>query len=157
MTRSVSIKKITVNDDLHKIVLEIQKANWVAASEILPEDYSVPDLKEFLLRSESVFVAAYSDEQFAGMASAKILNKPNGDVWLYIDEVDVCENYQKQGVGKTLMNYLFSFAQECDCVEVWLGTEVENEPANALYKSLTPSEIRSFIGYTYTLNRIILL
>ncbi len=151
MTRSVSVKKIDANDDLNKIIIEIQKSTWVVASEISPEDYSVQNLKEFLLRTESVFVVAYSDEQFAGMASAKILNKPNGDIWLYIDEVDVCENHQKQGIGKALMNYLFGFAQESNCDEVWLGTEVENEPANAFYKSLTPSEIQSFIGYTYAI------
>ncbi len=153
MTRLISIKKITTNDDLSKIVLEIQKATWVAASEISPEDYSIQDLKAFLMSSESVFIIAYSDEQFAGMASAKILNKPNGDIWLYIDEVDVCENHQKQGIGKALMNYLFSFAQESNCDEVWLGTELENESANALYKSLAPSEIQNFIGYTYILNK----
>lgn len=125
----------------------------MAASEISPEDYSVQNLKEFLLRTESVFVVSYSDEQFGGMASAKLLNKPNGDIWLYIDEVDVCEGHQKQGIGKELMNYLFSFAQESNCDEVWLGTEVGNKPANALYKSLTPSEIQNLIGYTYTLKK----
>lgn len=149
----LSIKKITVNDDLNKIVLEIQKATWVAASEISAEDYSAQDLKAFLIRTESVFVVAYSDEQFSGMASAKILNKPNGDIWLYIDEVDVCKNYLKQGIGKALMNYLISFAHESNCDEVWLGTEVDNEAANALYISINPSEIQNFIGYTYILKK----
>jgi aminoglycoside 6'-N-acetyltransferase I len=153
MKRLVTIKKIKANDDLNKIVLEIQKATWVAASEISSEDYSVQDLKAFLLRTESVFVVAYCDEQFSGMASAKILNKPNGDLWLYIEEVDVCENHQKQGIGKALMNYLFSFAQESNCDEVWLGTEVDNVAANALYISINPSEIQNFIGYTYILKK----
>lgn len=152
-TKMITIKKISTQDDLNKIVVDIQQAKWVTASEILPEDYSEEDLKEFLVKSESVFVVAYNDKQFAGMASAQILNKPTGDIWLYIDEVDVCENHQKIGVGKALMNYLLSFSNESNCVEVWLGTEVDNEPANALYKSLTPSEIQNFIGYTYTLNK----
>lgn len=153
MKKLVNIKKITANDDLNKIVLEIQKATWVAASEISAEDYSVQHLKAFLLRNESVFVVAYNDEQFSGMASAKILNKPNGDIWLYIDEVDVCQNHQKQGIGKALLNYLFSFAQESNCDEVWLGTEVDNIAANALYISINPSEIQNFIGYTYILKK----
>ena len=153
MKRLVNIKKIRANDDLNKIVPEIQKATWVADSEISPEDYSVQDLKAFLLRTESVFVVAYCDEQFSGMASAKILNKPNGDIWLYIDEVDVCENHQKQVIGKALMNYLFRFSQESNCDEVWLGTEVDNVAANALYISINPSEIQNFIGYTYILKK----
>ena len=153
MTKLVSIKKISAKDDLNKIVSDIQKATWVTASEIVPEEYSVESLKEFLFKTESIFVVAYRDELFAGMASAKILNKPNGEVWLYIGEVDVCENHQKRGVGKAIMNYLFSIAQESDMDEVWLGTEVENTPANALYKSLKPSEIQLFVGYTYTLKK----
>lgn len=148
-----SIKKISPNDDLNKIVLEIKKATWVAASEISPEDYSVEVLKAYLLKSENVFVVAYIEEEFAGMASAKILDKPTGDIWLYIDEVDVCQNHQKKGVGKAIMNYLLSFANTANCNEVWLGTEVDNEPANALYQSLTPVEIQTFIGYTYALNK----
>lgn len=149
----VEVKRVTAKDDLRKLVLDIRKARWVPASEISPEDYSVRDLKAFLVRTESVFIVAYCIEQFAGMASAKILHKPNGDIWLYIDEVDVCENYQKQGIGKALMNYLFSFAQKSNCDEVWLGTEVDNVAAKALYISVNPSEIQNFIGYTYIIKK----
>lgn len=146
----ITLKKITAEDDLQKIVFDIQQAKWVSASEVFPEDYSVEDLKDFLVRTESVFVVAYNAEQFAGMASAKILNKPSGDMWLYVDEVDVCENMQRKGVGTALMNYLFQFAKDCGCEEVWLGTEIDNLPANKLYTSLQPSEIQNFVGYTYT-------
>jgi ribosomal protein S18 acetylase RimI-like enzyme len=106
-----------------------------------------------LKNAESLFVVAYSDKLFAGMASAKLLNKPNGDIWLYIDEVDVCEDKQRQGIGTALMRYLLKFAHESYCDEVWLGTEVDNLPANALYSSLSPSEIQKFIGYTYVLKQ----
>jgi hypothetical protein len=40
---------------------------------------------------------------------------------------------------------------DSDCDEVWIGTEVDNLPANALYTSLNPSEIQKCIGYTYVL------
>lgn len=149
----LDIKRVTAKDDLKKLVLDIRKARWVQASEISPEDYSVEDLNKYLIQAASVFVVAYKEQQFGGMASAKILHKPNGDIWLYIDEVDVCENFQKQGVGKEIMNYLLTFAQDSDCEEVWLGTEVDNMPANALYTSINPSEIQNFIGYTYILKK----
>lgn len=145
----INIKRVSAQDDLNKIISDIQKAKWVEASEISPEDYSFEHLISFLSNIESVFVVAYCNKQFAGMASAKLLNKPNGDIWLYIDEVDVCEDKQRQGVGKELITYLLKFAQESDCDEVWIGTEVDNIPANALYNSLNPSEIQKCIGYTY--------
>jgi len=149
----INIKRVSTQDDLNKIIFDIQKANWVKASEISSEDYSFESLNLFLKNTESVFVVAYSDKQFAGMASAKLLNKQNGDIWLYIDEVDVCEDKQRQGIGTALMRYLLKFAHESDCDEVWLGTEVDNVPANALYASLNPSEIQNCIGYTYILKK----
>ncbi len=149
----INIKRVSAQDDLNKIIFDIQKANWVKASEISSEDYSFESLNLFLKNTESVFVVAYSDKNFAGMASAKLLNKPNGDIWLYIDEVDVCEDKQRQGIGTALMRYLLKFAHESDCDEVWLGTEVDNVPANALYASLNPSEIQNCIGYTYILKK----
>ena len=149
----ITITRISASDDLSKIVFDIQKAKWVQASEIFSEDYSVENLNFFLKNAESLFVVAYSNKQFAGMASAKLLNKPNGDIWLYIDEVDVCEDKQRQGIGTALMRYLLKFAHESDCDEVWLGTEVDNLPANALYSSLNPSEVQKCIGYTYVLKQ----
>ena len=149
----ITITRLSTQDDLNKIVFDIQKAKWVQASEISPEDYSFDNLNSFLRNIESVFVVAYCNNQFAGMASAKLLNKPSGDIWLYIDEVDVCEDKQKQGIGTALMHYLLKFAHECDCDEVWLGTEVDNVPANALYASLNPSEKQNFIGYTFILKK----
>ena len=149
----ITITRISAQDDLNKIVFDIQKAKWIQASEISTEDYSVENLNFFLKNAESLFVVAYSNKQFAGMASAKLLNKPNGDIWLYIDEVDVCEDKQRQGIGTALMRYLLKFAHESDCDEVWLGTEVDNLPANALYSSLNPSEVQKCIGYTYVLKQ----
>ena len=44
---------------------------------------------------------------------------------------------------------LIEFAEQSGCEEVWLGTEVENAPANALYQSLDPDDVANVIGYTY--------
>ena len=46
------------------------------------------------------------------MASAMVLNKPNGDIWLYIDEIDVCENMRRKGVATEMMKQLFLLANE---------------------------------------------
>jgi ribosomal protein S18 acetylase RimI-like enzyme len=48
-----------------------------------------------------------------------------------------------------MMRELIAIARESGCQEVWLGTEVDNIPANALYKSLQPDEVEQFVGYSY--------
>ena len=78
-----------------------------------------------------------------------VLDKPNGDIWLYIDEIDVCENMHRKGVATEMMKQLFLLANDYECDEVWLGSEIENFAANELYKSLNPIEIQEFLGYTY--------
>ncbi len=145
----IELKLATINDNLEQIILDIKNSRWSEASEINVADYSVPDLEDFLKIEENVFILAYLEGEFAGMASAKLLNKPTGDRWLYVDEMDVCENKQRKGVGTELMKYLLSFAKDKDCEELWLGTEVDNLPANKLYQSLNPDEVQNFVGYNY--------
>ncbi len=47
------------------------------------------------------------------------------------------------------MRKLIDLADEADCEELWLGTEVDNLAANALYRALAPDDIAQVVGYTY--------
>ena len=145
----IEVKEITKLDDLAALVNTIDTASWVESSEIEPGDYSVADLSKCLGNERHVFCIASLDGQFSGMASAFVMPKPDGNVWLYIDEVDVCADKQQKGVGKALMKFLLNYAKEHGCDEVWLGTEKDNVAANALYTSLEPAEVEDFVGYTY--------
>ena len=145
----IEIKQITEIDDLEMIVEEISAAKWSEDSEIGSSDYTVETLSTFIQNSYSIFLIAYLEERFSGMASAMVLDKPNGDSWLYIDEIDVCEDFHRKGVATQMMKQLFLFASEYECDEIWLGAEMENLAANELYKSLNPIEIQEFLGYTY--------
>jgi len=69
-----------------------------------------------------------------------------------VDELDVCANQRKRGAGTAIMQKLLEHAENAGCEEVWLGTEVDNTAANALYSSLNPDEVEQFIGYTYELD-----
>ena len=145
----IEIKQITENDDLVMIVEEISAAKWANDSQIDSGDYTVETLSKFINNYDSIFLIAYLEERFSGMASAMVLDKPNGDIWLYIDEIDVCENMHRKGVATEMMKQLFLLANDYECDEVWLGSEIENFAANELYKSLNPIEIQEFLGYTY--------
>lgn len=145
----IQIKEVKVEDDLDKIVTAISNSSWSENSEIDPSDYSVDDLRKCISSEANIFCIAFLDEQFAGMASAFVLHKPDGDTWLYVDEVDVCADKQKKGVGKAIMQFLLEYGKDNDCDEIWLGTEKDNVAANALYKSLQPTEVENFVGYLY--------
>jgi len=110
-----------------------------------------------LQQQDSLFVTCYdvtaTDKTLMGFASARFQLKPyDKEKWLYIDEVDVSTDQRMNGAGTAIMKKLLELADEANCVEVWLGTEVENVAANALYQSLKPDEVASFVGYTYELD-----
>lgn len=152
---TIEVHQIRIQDDLSQIVSDINGAEWDDDNEISP--YEVESLEVYLQRQDTVFVVAYNIEGdskiFLGMASGRIEIKPYGkELWLYVDEVDVCVNQRKKGAGKAIMEKLLAIADEADCEEVWLGTEVDNDPANALYRSLDPDDVGEVVGYTYELD-----
>lgn len=145
----IKINRVSKSDDLVMIVEEISAAKWANDSQIDSGDYTVETLSKFINNSDSIFLIAYLEEQFSGMASAMVLDKPNGDSWLFIDEIDVCEDFHRKGVATQMMKQLFLLASEYECNEIWLGAEKENVAANELYRNLNPIEIQEFLGYTY--------
>ena len=145
----IEIKEITKESDVSLIVKSIAEASWSENSEINPEDYSVDNLSRCAANELQIFCVAFYEGEFAGMASAFLLQKPSGDTMLYIDEIDVCSDKQQKGIGTELMKFLFDYGRSHKCDDMWLGTEKDNVAANALYNSLKPLEVEEFVGYTF--------
>lgn len=141
--------------DLARLVDEINDASWDDANEM--SVYDVKSLSAYLNRADTLFVACHENSSHGstllGFASSRFELKPYGEEkWLYVDELDVCANQRQRGAGSAIMRKLFELAEEADCEEVWLGTEVENAAANALYRSLDPDDVAEVVGYTYELD-----
>ena len=151
----IVVEIISKDDDLTKLAEEINSAQWDEANEI--SQYDTAALWEYLNHQGTVFLACHEvvegGKTLLGIASSRIEIKPYGrERWLYVDEVDVCADQRRRGAGKAMMKRLFEIAADADCEEVWLGTEVTNGAANALYRSLGPDEVDQVIGYTYELD-----
>ena len=151
----IDVNIITSSDDLSKIVHEINHASWDSANEM--SVYDVESMFSYLERQDTLFVTCHdisSDPPtLLGIASSRIEIKPYGrELWLYVDEVDVCSDQRRKGAGKAIMQKLIEIAHEKGCEEVWLGAEAENMAANALYLSLEPEEVSQVVGYTFEIN-----
>ncbi len=146
------VRTITGEDNLPTLVAQINEASWDEANEM--SVYEVEALSAYLERQDTIFIACHEahagGETLLGIASSRIEMKPyDKALWLYVDEVDVCTNHRQRGVGKLMMQKLLEIAEEQGCEELWLGTEFDNVPANALYESLSPDDIAKVIGYTF--------
>lgn len=148
----MEVRDVTLDDDLDQLVADINRASWDEANEI--SGYDVGSLRAYLKRQDTLFTACYDltngKRKLLGIASSRIEIKPYGEErWLYVDEIDVCVDQRRKGVAKLIMQKLLQIANDSGCEELWLGTEIDNQAANALYKSLNPDDIANVIGYTY--------
>lgn len=151
----VAVKIISLSDNLQEIVNEINNASWDDANEM--SLFDVESLSSYLERQDTLFIACHdvssNPPKLQGIASSRIEIKPYGkELWLYVDEIDVCADHRLKGVGKAIMRKLIEIAREKGCEEVWLGSDVKNSAANALYLSLKPKEITQVVGYTFEIH-----
>ena len=152
----INVNIISASDNLNKIVNEINRASWDSANEM--SMYDVESLSIYLERQDTLFVTCHDistdPPTLLGIASSRIEMKPYGkELWLYVDEVDVCSDQRRKGAGKAIMQKLIEIAHEKRCKEVWLGAEIKNSAANALYLSLDPDEVSQVVGYTFEINK----
>lgn len=81
-------------------------------------------------------VLAFDGAEAVGMASGTVLLHPDKPPAMFVNEVGVREAWQRRGIGKAVTEKLFETARARGCRGIWLGTEPDNIPALALYRSL---------------------
>ena len=74
---------------------------------------------------------------------------PDKPTELYIDELGVSPAWQRQGIGHRLLEAMLELGKAQGCEEVWVGTEPENDAANALYRRYATGElVRMYVWET---------
>jgi ribosomal protein S18 acetylase RimI-like enzyme len=125
----------------------MQADKWAVDNEMA--DYDATRLERYLTDGTQVLILAYEGEAIAGALLASEVLHPARANMLYIDEVDTHPDFRRKGIATLLMNEAFAIARERNLPEVWVSTETDNAPANALYRNLKPSEIEPSVIYTY--------
>ena len=89
--------------------------------------------KEFLEDPRHHLVLAYHDSEIIGIASGFHYVHPDKDPILFVNEVAVQENYQANGIGRTLVRLLTDYRLEWGCQEAWIATEGNNYSARKAF------------------------
>ena len=79
-------------------------------------------------------VLALDGDQVVGQCAGVIHHHPDKVTELYVDEVGTATSHLRQGIATMMLTELFAWARELGCAEAWLGTELDNDAANALYR-----------------------
>lgn len=90
----------------------------------------------YLARDDYVIALAVDGGKVVGMASGLIYFHPDKQPEFFVNEVGVADSHTRRGIAKNLMRSILDWARGKGCSYCWLGTEDDNDAANALYKSI---------------------
>lgn len=96
-----------------------------------------PHLAKAYLDHPDYFIAlAVDGDKVVGMATGLVHFHPDKPLEFFVNEVGVAEGHQRRGIAKSLMAALFDAARARGVRYAWVGTELDNGPARALYESV---------------------
>jgi ribosomal protein S18 acetylase RimI-like enzyme len=110
------------------------------ADEVFDEPIMPERVAAYLENPANLLILAVTDGVVIGQIAAVLHLHPDKPIELYIDEVGVTPQYRQQGVATRLMEEIITLGKTLGCEEVWLGTELDNIPARALYDRYTTAE-----------------
>lgn len=90
----------------------------------------------FLLEPTSFALGAYVDEAPVGLTWGLTMRSPSGRLTTYVHELDVSEEWRRQGIGSALIGEAMTLARRRGSTKFWLSTGGHNVVAQALYESL---------------------
>ncbi|MFO0947296.1 MAG: GNAT family N-acetyltransferase [Planctomycetota bacterium] len=109
-------------------------------------------LRDYLSDPSHRMVIATSHGEIVGQIAAVLHRHPDKPTELYIDEVAVTPAFQRQGVAQRMMAEMIAWGWELGCIDVWLGTETDNESAKALYARYAEPE--PFLMYLWKVHAV---
>ena len=121
------------------------------AEDVFDHDVDPAMAARFLDDPGHFLAVALDGDTVVGIGSANEYLHPDKPVQFWVQEMGVAPPFQRRGIGRRLLNTLLEVARERGHAEAWLGTEDDNAPARALYRSTGGVE-ESFVMYTYKLD-----
>lgn len=96
--------------------------------------YDMGCLREFLHDSAACGFLAKEGDTVVGFAYGYALLRPDGRTMFYLHSVDILPEYQGNGYGIGLMNYIKGYARDKGFSEVFLIAEADNAVACHVYE-----------------------
>jgi ribosomal protein S18 acetylase RimI-like enzyme len=112
-------------------------------------DYLTP----FITSPIHHLVVAMNDSQtIVGFVSYVDLYHPDKATQVFVNELSVHEDYQRLGIGSTLMNHVFEYAKD-HAYYVWVATEMDNVGADTFYQQLNPHSRQDSFFYDWKIKK----
>lgn len=124
------------------------------APDVFDEPVVAERLKAYLRTPGHVMVVAIDGDTIVGQCAGVVHRHPDKPTELYVDEVGTASTHRRQGIARRMLQALFAWGRELGCDEAWLGTELDNGAANALYRHFGPIEDEQMQFYVFGLSDV---
>src|SRR3569623_1487241 len=121
------------------------------APDVFDEPVEPTRLAAYLRAEGHMMVLALEGDLVVGQCAGVIHRHPDKATELYVDEVGTASTHRRQGIARAMLDEMFRWGRELGCEEAWLGTELDNDPANALYRAYRPVEDEAIQYYLFRL------
>ena len=155
---TISIKKCTL-EDLHSLQkISYETFNETFKNQNSPENmnaylekaFNLEQVEKELSNRSSQFFFVFYNQELAGYLKVntnEAQSEKMGDQSLEVERIYIKNTYQKQGLGKYLLNKAIEIAQEQNKENIWLGVWEKNENAIAFYKKMGFDQIGAHSFY----------
>jgi ribosomal protein S18 acetylase RimI-like enzyme len=144
---TITIKKCTHDDSRKLQEISYETFNETFMHQNSPENmkaylekaFNINQLDEELAKSSSQFFFVYFNNEVAGYIKVNMSDAQSeemGEESLEIERIYIKSKFQKQGLGKVLLNKAQEIAMELNKKKIWLGVWEKNENAIAFYKKM---------------------
>lgn len=110
------------------------------APEVFDEPVRPERLEAYLAQPTNRLLLAIEEradgDLVVGQCAAVLHLHPDKVTELYVDELGTASTHRRRGIGRRLMEEMLEWGRELGCGEGWLGTELDNRPARALYEGM---------------------
>jgi len=136
---------------LRRVAAGDEKLFEQIAPDVFDEPVDAERLVAYLATPEHLMVLAFDGDTVVGQCAGIVHRHPDKPTELYVDEVGTASTHRRQGIARQMLAELFDWGRELGCEEAWLGTERDNDAANALYRSHAPIEDEAIQYYLFKL------
>lgn len=121
------------------------------AGDVFDEPIVPERVRAYLADDAHIMVVAIDGATVVGQCAAVIHRHPDQATELYIDNLGVAETHRRRGIARELVARMFEIGRARGCAEAWVGTELDNDAANALYAGLGAEPVETFNLHLYKL------
>lgn len=104
-------------------------------------------LQAYLANRYNWLAVALIENLVVGQCMATVLQTPDKGSEIFLNEIGTGDDWRRRGIARALLRSLFARADAAGIGEIWLGTEIDNLPARALYENHAATEEAAVIYY----------